>query len=179
MGRDPDPVAICDYNPAWADRFADLSARIAASLPKIALRMEHVGSTAVPGLAAKPIIDMDVVLASSADLPRGIRLLTDLGYVHEGDLGVSGREAFRCPSGEARHHLYVLIEGAAELSRHIAFRDALRADIALRDEYAQLNRLLAAQYSGDREAYTQGKSTFIEAVIRAIQQPRKPVSDRQ
>jgi len=168
MGRDADPVAICDYNPAWANQFADLSARIVASLQSIVLRIEHVGSTAVPGLAAKPIVDMDVVLPSSVDLPRAIRLLADLGYVHEGDLGVSGREAFRCPSGEARHHLYVLIEGAAELRRHIAFRDALRADAVLRDEYAQLRRLLAAQYPGDREAYTQGKSTFIESVIRAI-----------
>jgi GrpB-like predicted nucleotidyltransferase (UPF0157 family) len=168
MGRDADPVAICDYNPAWANQFADLSARIVASLQSIVLRTEHVGSTAVPGLAAKPIVDMDVVLPSSVDLPRAIRLLADLGYVHEGDLGVSGREAFRCPSGEARHHLYVLIEGAAELRRHIAFRDALRADAVLRDEYAQLRRLLAAQYPGDREAYTQGKSTFIEAVIGAL-----------
>ena len=168
MGRDADPVAICDYNPAWANQFADLSARIVASLQSIVLRIEHVGSTAVPGLAAKPIVDMDVVLPSSVDLPRAIRLLADLGYVHEGDLEVSGREAFRCPSGEARHHLYVLIEGAAELRRHIAFRDALRADAVLRDEYAQLRRLLAAQYPGDREAYTQGKSTFIESVIRAI-----------
>jgi|HubBroStandDraft_2_1064218.scaffolds.fasta_scaffold355914_2 GrpB-like predicted nucleotidyltransferase (UPF0157 family) len=168
MGRDADPVAICDYNPAWANQFADLSARIVASLQSIVLRIEHVGSTAVPGLAAKPIVDMDVVLPSSVDLPRAIRLLADLGYVHEGDLGVSGREAFRCPSGEARHHLYVLIEGAAELRRHIAFRDALRADAVLRDEYAQLRRLLAAQYPGDREAYTQGKSTFIEAVIGAL-----------
>jgi GrpB-like predicted nucleotidyltransferase (UPF0157 family) len=168
MGRDADPVAICDYNPAWANQFADLSARIVASLPKIVLRIEHVGSTAVPGLAAKPIVDMDVVLPSSADLPRAIRLLADLGYVHEGDLGIHGREALRCPSGETRHHLYVLIEGAAELRRHIAFRDALRADAVIRDEYAQLKRLLAAQYPGDRDAYTQGKSTFIEAVIRAL-----------
>jgi GrpB-like predicted nucleotidyltransferase (UPF0157 family) len=165
MGRDADPLAICDYNPAWADQFADLSAGIVASLQSMVLRVEHVGSTAVPGLAAKPILDVDAVLASSAGLPQAIRLLADLGYVHEGDLGVKGREAFRCPSGEAQHHLYVLIEGAAELRRHIAFRDALRADAALRDEYAQLKRLLAAQYPGDREAYTQGKSTFIRTVI--------------
>lgn len=168
MDRDTDPSAICDYSPAWASQFADLSVRVVNSLQKIVLRIEHVGSTAVPGLAAKPIIDMDVVLASSADLPQAIRLLADLGYVHEGDLGVNGREAFRCPSGEAPHHLYVLMEGAAELRRHVAFRDALRADAALRDEYVQLKKDLAVQYPGDRGAYTQGKSTFIKAVIRAI-----------
>jgi GrpB-like predicted nucleotidyltransferase (UPF0157 family) len=162
------PLVVCDYNPAWANQFADLSTRLVASLQSTVLRIEHVGSTAVPGLAAKPIIDVDVVLASSADLPQATRLLADLGCVHEGDLGVDGREAFRCPSGEARHHLYVLVEGAAELRRHITFRDALRANAALRDEYAQLKRLLAAQHPGDREAYTQGKSAFIRTVITAI-----------
>jgi GrpB-like predicted nucleotidyltransferase (UPF0157 family) len=158
-------LVICDYNPAWADQFAHLAARIVASLQSIVLRIEHVGSTAVQGLAAKPIIDLDVVLASSADLPDAIRRLAALGYVHEGDLGVNGREAFRCPPGEARHHLYVLIEGAAELRRHLAFRDGLRADAALRDAYAELKRSLAAQYPRDREAYTEGKSTFIRAAI--------------
>jgi GrpB-like predicted nucleotidyltransferase (UPF0157 family) len=167
-GADADPLVICVYNPAWANQFADLSARIAASLQSTVLRIEHVGSTAVTGLAGKPIIDVDVVLPSSADLPQVIRLLADLGYVHEGDLGVNGREAFRCPPGEVQHHLYVLIEGAVELRRHIAFRDALRADAALRDEYARLKRSLAARYPGDRESYTRGKSTFIGTVIGTI-----------
>ena len=76
MGRDADPMVICDYNPAWENQFADLSAWIVASLQSIVLRIEHVGSTAVPGLAAKPIVDMDVVLASSADLPQAmVRIL--------------------------------------------------------------------------------------------------------
>jgi GrpB-like predicted nucleotidyltransferase (UPF0157 family) len=145
-----------------------LSVTIAGALRSIAPRIEHIGSTAVQGLAAKPIIDLDIVLASSVDLPEAIRLLAALGYVHQGDLGVEGREAFRWPSGEARHHPYILIESAAELRRHIAFRDALRANAVLRDEYAKLKRSLATQYSGDREAYTEGKSGFIRATIGPV-----------
>jgi GrpB-like predicted nucleotidyltransferase (UPF0157 family) len=170
MSSEADQLLICDYDPAWPGLFADLSAKIAAALQSIALRIEHVGSTAVLGLAAKPIIDLDVVLASSVDLPKAIHLLAALGYVHEGDLGVKGREAFRWPSGEARHHVYVLIEGAAELRRHVAFRDALRANAVLRDEYATLKSSLGTQ-SGDRDAYTKGKSAFIRATIGPLWRP--------
>jgi GrpB-like predicted nucleotidyltransferase (UPF0157 family) len=140
------------------------------SLGKIVRRVEHIGSTAVPNLAAKPIIDLDVVLASEKDLPEAIRLLAGLGYVHEGDLGIGGREAFRWPEGEARHHLYVLLEGAEELTRHVAFRDALRADGALRDSYARIKRVLALRFPGDRESYTAAKSDFITAALKARDQ---------
>ena len=129
--------------------------------------MEHVGSTAVPGLIAKPIIDLDAVLGSPADLPEAIRMLRSLGYVHEGDLGIKGREAFLWPPGEVRHHLYVLVEGATELRRHIAFRDALRRNPALREGYAQLKRALAAEFPCDRKSYTEGKSAFIAAALDA------------
>jgi GrpB-like predicted nucleotidyltransferase (UPF0157 family) len=165
MTRHTDQVLICPYDRTWPTQFAKLSARITTSLGKIVRRIEHVGSTAVPKLAAKPIIDLDVVLASKEDLPEAIRLLAGLGYVYEGDLGIEGREAFRWPDGEARHHLYVLIEGAAELRRHIAFRDALRADGDLRDRYAQIKLVVADQFQGDRKCYTDAKSDFIKATI--------------
>lgn len=86
-----------EHGAAWANPFADLSAKIAAALQPIAPRIEHVGSTAVQGLAAKPVVDLDVVLASSVDLPKAIGFLAALGYVHQGDLGVKGREAFHSP----------------------------------------------------------------------------------
>jgi GrpB-like predicted nucleotidyltransferase (UPF0157 family) len=106
----------------------------------LALRVEHIGSTAVPGLAAKPVIDMDVVIAS----------------------------AFRWPAGEIRHHLYVLITGASELQRHLAFRDALREDRAARDVYAALKGALAKKYGYSRQAYTEAKSEFISKIIDGI-----------
>jgi GrpB-like predicted nucleotidyltransferase (UPF0157 family) len=159
------PTVIHDYDLTWPDRFAALAARVQTALGGVMLRVEHVGSTAVPGLAAKPIIDLDVVVARM-DLPEATRRLGLLGYVHEGDLGIAGREAFRWPAGSERHHLYLVAEEAAELGRHLAFRDALRADAVLRDQYAALKRSLAAQHPYDIKAYTEGKAAFILATLK-------------
>ena len=159
-------LVIQDYDPSWPDAFLRLATRAAATLATLAVTVEHIGSTAVPGLAAKPIIDLDVVLASPTDLPEAIRLLARIGYRHEGDLGIVGREAFRSPAGEPRHHLYVLAAGANELRRHLAFRDALRASEDLRKEYAMLKRSLAMRYKDDRNAYTQAKSAFIASILK-------------
>jgi GrpB-like predicted nucleotidyltransferase (UPF0157 family) len=160
-------VLIRDYDPAWPDAFSRLAARIKAALGGLAVAVEHIGSTSVPGLAAKPIIDLDVVLSSPTDLPEAIRLLARIGYAHEGDLGVAGREAFRSPPGEPHHHLYVLAPGANELRRHLAFRNALRVDNDLRDQYSSLKRSLAKAYKGDRNSYTQAKSAFINSILNA------------
>lgn len=165
MSHRREPIFICEYDPAWPSQFGYLSERIFNVLGKIVRRIEHVGSTAVPDLIAKPIIDVDVVLGSDADLPEAIRLLATIRYVHEGNLGVTGREAFRAPENEVRHHLYVLSEGADELGRHIAFRDALRADSLLRSNYAELKRQLAVRHAGDRQSYMEAKSDFIRAAL--------------
>jgi GrpB-like predicted nucleotidyltransferase (UPF0157 family) len=160
-----DYVFIQDYDPSWPVTFSRLAAGVKGILGGLIVAVEHIGSTSVPGLAAKPIIDLDVVLSSPADLPEAIRLLDRIGYVHEGDLGVAGREAFRPPPGEPRHHLYVLIEGATELRRHLAFRDALRADEGLRHRYAALKRSLAKAHKDERSAYTEAKSAFINSIV--------------
>ena len=160
-----DPVLIQDYDPAWPDIFSKLATAVKAALGSLVVTVEHIGSTAVPGLAAKPVIDLDAVLASPADLPEAIRVLATIGYLHEGDLGVAGREAFRSPAGEPRHHLYVLTAGAKELGRHLAFRNALRASEDLRNKYAALKRSLANAYKEDRSAYTQAKTDFMMSII--------------
>jgi GrpB-like predicted nucleotidyltransferase (UPF0157 family) len=128
MDRDEEQLVICEYDPTWPDQFVKLAARVTAILGALVSRIEHIGSTAVPGLAAKPIIDLDIVLGTLADLPEAIGRLSKIGYSHEGDLGITGREAFLWPPREARHHLYVLSSEAEELRRHVAFRDTLRAD---------------------------------------------------
>lgn len=158
-------ISIVDYDPTWPLRFEELAARMRAALGAPVLRIEHIGSTAVPGLAAKPVIDIDVVANSPRELEATILRLAQIGYVHEGDLGVQGREAFRSPAGDTQHHLYLLVEGAAELKRHLAFRDALRADPRLRDAYSKLKRSLAHQHPRDRDAYTSGKSEFVLATL--------------
>ncbi|MNV51043.1 dephospho-CoA kinase/protein folding accessory domain-containing protein [compost metagenome] len=91
------------------------------------MTIEHVGSTSVPGLSAKPIIDMDVVVATRDDVKKAIQRLAILGYVHEGDLGAIGREAFIPPNGVPWHHLYVCTIDNAEYKRHIMFRDYLKS----------------------------------------------------
>jgi mannose-6-phosphate isomerase-like protein (cupin superfamily) len=109
---------------------------------------------------------MDVVIASRDDLPRVIAALGRIGYVHRGDLGVVGREAFEAPQGLPRHHLYVCSADSPELRRHLLFRDYLRAHEEAALDYAALKRDLSERYRDDREAYTDGKSEFVEGVLQ-------------
>lgn len=161
-----EPVVIVDYDSAWPDQFKRLRARAAAALGGLAVAIEHVGSTSVPGLAAKPIIDMDVAVASPAGVPAAIERLAAIGYVHEGDLGLAGREAFTAPPGGPAHHLYVCVVGAREYRRHLAFRNRLRADPDAARAYGELKRALAQRHRDDRLAYTDAKDEFVERVLR-------------
>jgi len=139
----PEPVIVVDYDPRWPLEYERLRARASAALGDLAIAIEHVGSTAVPGLAAKAIIDMIIVIADDADLPQAIERLGRIGYVYEGDLGVPDRYAFMWPQGETRHHLYVCPRHCREIQRHIVFRDALRRDATLVEAYAELKRTAA------------------------------------
>lgn len=166
------PVEIADYDPAWPAAFAELRNQIAAVLGPLAQRIEHVGSTAVPGLPAKPIIDLDVVIAARADLPEVITRLAALGYRHEGDLGIAGREAFASPAAAPARHLYVCTADSPELARHLAFRDYLRTHPGHARAYAELKRSLAAQFRSDRDAYSRSKAAFVEQALAAAGRPR-------
>lgn len=159
------PVIIEDYDPSWPERFEILRSRIGAALGSLAAAIEHVGSTAVPGLAAKPIIDVDVLLRSEADLPRAIERLAAIGYAHQGDLGVPGREAFRAPPSEFRHHLYVCPPDSKACRQHLTFRDYLRTHSEAARAYGLLKRSLASRHGSDRDGYTQAKTEFIEAIM--------------
>lgn len=161
------PVTICDYDPSWPLTFEALRNRVEGGLGALAVRIEHVGSTSVPGLAAKPIIDLDVVVASRDDVPKAIEALGRFAYVHQGDLGIPGREAFRGPATVPGHHLYLCAADSAELRRHLAFRDYLRAHPDSVAEYARVKRELAARFPEDRDAYTEGKTAFVEGILRA------------
>lgn len=166
------PVEIADYDPRWPGTFAALRDQIAGAVGPLAQRIEHVGSTAVPGLPAKPIIDLDVVIASHADLPEVITRLAAVGYRHEGDLGITGREAFASPAGTPAHHLYVCAADSRELARHLAFRDYLRTHPGQSRAYAELKRSLAAQFRSDRDAYSRSKTAFIDQALAAATRPR-------
>ena len=168
-------IEIVDYDPAWPDAFAGISQAVAAALGPLALRIEHVGSTAVPGLGAKPIIDIDVVIESPRLLPRVVEALSALGYIHEGDGGIPGREAFgregaAVPAdGSGRewpdHHLYVCPGDSEELRRHLRFRDYLRSHPEAAARYEALKRDLAERHPNDIDSYVQGKSAFVERIL--------------
>ena len=100
-----DEIVIVEYDPAWPSEFTQLRDRVRAALGDVAIAIEHVGSTAVPGLPAKDLIDMVAVVPSKADTAEAIRRLEAIGYEARGNLGVEGREAFWWPDGEKRHHL--------------------------------------------------------------------------
>ncbi len=139
---------------------------IAPALRGIAVAIEHVGSTSVPGLPAKPIIDIDVVVPDAAIVPAAIGALTTLGYEHEGDKGIPGREAFKAPPGLPAHHLYVIPDGAPPLLNHLRVRDYLRAHPDAARQYGELKKRLAAYYREDREGYTNAKTKSIAEILQ-------------
>ena len=154
--------------------------RIAAAAGRRSDRVaiEHVGSTAVPGLAARPIIDVDVVIPSRAVLPEVIHRLARLGYRHHGDLGVPGREAFTHEAGDEvprdgtgrrwpAHQLYICAAESPALHRHLQFRDWLRAHPGSAADYGRLKAHLAPIEPEDREAATEAKTAFIAAALTA------------
>jgi len=155
------PVVVVDYDPIWPELFESLRRRIAVALGPMASRIEHVGSTAVPCLAAKPIIDMDVLLVSEASLPVAIARLAVIGYAHQGNLGIAGREAFLAPAGDPPHHLYVCPPDSVELRRHLAFRDYLRTHPEDAGRYGDLKVALAGRFQTDRSAYTEAKGELV------------------
>ena len=143
-----------------------LRSRVAPALGEIAAAIEHVGSTSVPGLAAKPIIDIDVLLAAREGLPTVIARLAALGYAHEGDLGIAGREAFRHAPDLPIHNLYVCTPDCTEYRRHVAFRDWMRAHKDDAKAYGALKFRLAEQFRNDRDGYGIAKSEFVESILR-------------
>jgi GrpB-like predicted nucleotidyltransferase (UPF0157 family) len=166
------PVVVVDYDPRWPAAFEILRSPLAEALGSLAAAIEHMGSTAVPGLAAKPLIDIDVLLKSASDLPLVIQRLAFLGYVHRGDLGIAGREAFAAPPGTHAHHLYVCPPESQEYRRHLALRDYLRTHSAEAAAYGRLKRSLAARFRDDRAAYLAGKGEFVESLLqRALATP--------
>jgi GrpB-like predicted nucleotidyltransferase (UPF0157 family) len=164
----PEPVVIVEYDPEWPRRYEALRAPLAAAVGDLAAEIVHVGSTSVPGLAAKPVIDLNILLRAQADLPAVIERLAGLGYVHEGDLGVVGREAFATPPGYSAHdhHLYVCAPDWGGHGDQIAFRDYLRSHPNVARAYARLKRTLAARHRNNRGAYANAKAGFVVAVLK-------------
>jgi GrpB-like predicted nucleotidyltransferase (UPF0157 family) len=161
-------IAVVEYDQAWPMRFDELrreyaTAMAAAGVPVVAI--EHVGSTSVAGLAAKPIIDCDIVVAEG-DVPAASQALSGLGFAPLGELGIPLRWAFREPARLAGTNTYVVVAGALSLRNHIAVRDILRARADLRDQYAAVKRRVGA-VAANIDEYGRGKNAIIQQILAA------------
>lgn len=161
-------VTILPYDSAWQDAFLKIKGEILSALGDIPLSVEHVGSTSVEGLCAKPCIDIDVVIADYEVLDEVVRALGDIGYIHEGDLGIAGREAFRYTDKPhlMSHHLYVCTRDSDELKRHLAFRDYLREHPLAIRKYGEVKMRGAKLFPNDIDKYIEYKSACIKELYR-------------
>jgi GrpB-like predicted nucleotidyltransferase (UPF0157 family) len=159
---------VVAYDPRWPGLFAQLRGRTDTALAGITQVTEHVGSTAVPGLDAKPIIDLDVVVPdqAAAAAAAAITALAAAGWQQQGDLGIKGREAFLPPGDAIYHHLYLVVAGSQPHRDHIDLRDFLRTHPAHAARYSQLKRRLAALLTTDRPACSDGKAEMISEFLR-------------
>ncbi|HEY4670198.1 MAG TPA: GrpB family protein [Tepidiformaceae bacterium] len=158
-------IEVVDYDPEWPALFEAEAERIRAACGRVVVEIEHIGSTSVPGLAAKPIIDImpgvEDIAGARARLEAGMR---GLGYESLGEYGIPGRLYFR--KGVPRsHHVHVFEVGKPEWRKHLLFRDYLRAHGEAVEEYAAMKRRLAARHRTAREAYTDAKSPFIQGIL--------------
>ena len=165
VGLTRSPMAVVPYDPRWPEIFAAVRARADAALAGIEHVTEHVGSTSVPGLEAKPVIDMDVVVPDRARVKAAIGALEAGGWRHQGDQGIAGREAFQPPADAIYHQLYVVIAGTKAHRDHVDLRDYLRAHPDEAARYGKLKRELAPLLVMDRPAYTNGKAGLISELL--------------
>ena len=161
-------VIVLPYDPNWKLEFEKIKRELSEVLKDNVVSIEHVGSTSVEGLAAKPVIDIDIIMKDYNAFETVKNLLGTIGYLHEGDLGVKERYAFKYDDKPhlMRHHLYVCPEYSQELKRHIIFRDWLRSHPEDRDWYGSVKMLAAKYYSEDIDSYMTAKNPCVKEIFR-------------
>ncbi len=161
-------IRLVPYDPAWPALFKLEHDRLRSIFPEAFLGVEHYGSTAVPGLSAKPIIDILAGVDSMKTAKTLVPLLCESGYTAplEYNTGLADRQwLMRSANGHRTHHLMVVVHGDEQWYRRLAFRDKLRTDPDLASSYESLKASLASQHPRDREAYTAGKKAFINDAL--------------
>lgn len=161
-------VIVTPYDEKWKSDFEKIKTEIVEAIGDLILGIEHVGSTSVEGMAAKPCIDIDVVIPDYSVFPAVVDRLGDIGYIHEGNLGIQDREAFKYADKPhlQTHHLYVCPQNSAELHRHITFRDFLRTDPAAAQSYSAVKLQAAQLFPNDIHGYIAYKSDCIEKLYK-------------
>ena len=170
-------IIVLPYDPRWPAAFAAEAEHIRTALGAVAIDIHHIGSTSVPGLAAKPLIDILLAASSLDELDSFDGALVELGYEPMGEFGIPGRRFYRKGGNENRsHHIHAFQAcssvGDAALMRHLAFRDYLSANSTIAKEYGALKKQLAAAHPDNIEDYMNGKHAFIqEHQAKALQSP--------
>lgn len=159
-------IHVSDYDSRWPSFFEQIRSTLWPAVQDLAIKIEHVGSTSVPGLAAKPIIDIDIIIPPYQDIELIAARLHPLGYLHVGNLGIAGREAFRYENTLPPHNLYVCPADSIGLRNHLAVRDYLRAHPDAARAYSELKHNLAAAFTHDITRYVDGKTDFILSILR-------------
>jgi GrpB-like predicted nucleotidyltransferase (UPF0157 family) len=172
--KNPSGIRIVPYDEQWEKEFLLLKQVFVKTLGELILCIEHVGSTSIKGLGAKPIIDIDIVINDKFIFSEVSDKLNNIGYIHEGDLGIEGREAFARKDTNVPwdnktkrwmdHHLYVCTKDSIELQRHLKFRNYLQGHPKKAREYEQL-KIILAKNAKSRVDYTEAKSEFINKIL--------------
>ena len=161
-------VVVLPYDVSWQSAFEKIKGEIEEAIGDLIIGIEHVGSTSVKGLSAKPCIDIDVIVKDYSAFAAVVDGLKAIGYIHEGDLGIKHREAFKYSGKEhlQMHHLYVCPQYSEELHRHITFRDFLRSNPEAVKKYSLIKEKAAKLFPNDIEEYIEYKSPCIEELYK-------------
>ena len=171
----PMEVIVVPHDPAWVEMFHAESRLIRTALGENALATHHIGSTAIPSIVAKPVIDILVAVKNIVAVDPRSDAMVSIGYEAMGELGIPARRYFRKDNaaGKRTHHVHVFAEGTDQIARHLAFRNFMNAHPEWAARYAELKRTLVAKYPDSIEAYMAGKDDFIKHVDRLAAQWEK------
>jgi GrpB-like predicted nucleotidyltransferase (UPF0157 family) len=165
LGLESGVVRLVEYDPGWPALFAAEQQRIHDQAGTLALRLEHVGGTSIPGMCAKPVLDIAAGRPRDASTRDYVTALQRAGYEHRGERGVPGRQFF-CRGEPRAYHVHLVEEGGPLWRDYVAFRNFLRAHAEAARQFADLKRVLAARFSQDREAYMNAKSSHVQDILR-------------
>ncbi|AIF42851.1 GrpB family protein [Virgibacillus sp. SK37] len=157
-------VQVCSYNPAWADRFNEEAVKLQQIFGDLLQHIYHIGSTSVPGLKAKPIIDIMPVVKDIEKVDSYNEGMQRIGYEPMGEYGIPRRRFFRKGGEDRTHHVHIFEIDSPEAIRHLAFRDYLRVNPAISESYGNLKQHLATQFPTDMERYIEGKNDFVKEI---------------
>lgn len=165
IGLDHNSVKLVPFSPEWKNLFEEEKQALFSTLAGCLLEVEHIGSTAIPNMPAKPIIDIAATVKNEGDIEKCIKPLTDTGYEYKGEYGLPGRHFF-IKGKPSTHHLHVVVSGSHHWELWLLFRDYLIQHKHPAHEYSVVKQALAKKYARDRDSYTKNKGDFIVAVLK-------------